>query len=122
MGIQVRQNTPRLFLDLAGCSASTAFDASHCGVDNWSLDRSLPLNTSLGYGALSNIERTFRGYAAAGLAGIMIEDQVSPKRCGHTRGKGQGASRTLIVFFCMGEIWPPNASSICRIRASRIFY
>ena len=27
------------------------------------------------------------GYAAAGLAGIMIEDQVSPKRCGHTQGK-----------------------------------
>jgi len=63
----------------------------------------LPLNTSPGYGALSNIERTFRGYAAAGLAGIMIEDQVSPKRCGHTRGKGQGASRTLIVFFVWGK-------------------
>jgi 2-methylisocitrate lyase-like PEP mutase family enzyme len=28
-----------------------------------------------------------RGYAAAGLAGIMLEDQVSPKRCGHTKGK-----------------------------------
>ena len=28
-----------------------------------------------------------RGYAAAGLAGIMLEDQVSPKKCGHTRGK-----------------------------------
>jgi len=27
------------------------------------------------------------GYARAGLAGIMIEDQVSPKRCGHTQGK-----------------------------------
>lgn len=28
-----------------------------------------------------------RGYAAAGLAGIMLEDQVSPKKCGHTKGK-----------------------------------
>ena len=28
-----------------------------------------------------------RGYAAAGLAGIMLEDQVSPKKCGHTGGK-----------------------------------
>ena len=28
-----------------------------------------------------------RGYSAAGLAGIMIEDQVSPKKCGHTKGK-----------------------------------
>ena len=28
-----------------------------------------------------------RGYAAAGAAGIMIEDQLAPKRCGHTRDK-----------------------------------
>ena len=27
------------------------------------------------------------GYAAAGMACILIEDQVSPKRCGHTAGK-----------------------------------
>ena len=40
-----------------------------------------------GYGNAVNAKRTVRGYAAAGLAGIMIEDQVSPKRCGHTQGK-----------------------------------
>ena len=40
-----------------------------------------------GYGSAANVERTVRGYAAAGLAGIMIEDQVSPKKCGHTKGK-----------------------------------
>lgn len=40
-----------------------------------------------GYGNAVNTKRTVRGYAQAGLAGIMIEDQVSPKRCGHTRGK-----------------------------------
>ena len=34
-----------------------------------------------------NVQRTVRGYAQAGFACIMIEDQVSPKRCGHTRGK-----------------------------------
>jgi 2-methylisocitrate lyase-like PEP mutase family enzyme len=27
------------------------------------------------------------GYAQAGFAAAMIEDQVAPKRCGHTRGK-----------------------------------
>jgi hypothetical protein len=32
-------------------------------------------------------KRTVAGYAQAGLAGIMIEDQVSPKKCGHTKGK-----------------------------------
>lgn len=40
-----------------------------------------------GYGNALNIKRTVREYAAAGLACIMIEDQISPKRCGHTAGK-----------------------------------
>jgi 2-methylisocitrate lyase-like PEP mutase family enzyme len=40
-----------------------------------------------GYGNAVNAKRTARGYAAAGLAGMMIEDQRAPKRCGHTRDK-----------------------------------
>ena len=40
-----------------------------------------------GYGNAINVQRTVRGYAQAGFACIMIEDQVPPKRCGHTRGK-----------------------------------
>ena len=40
-----------------------------------------------GYGNPLNVKRTVRGYAQAGLAAVMIEDQVWPKRCGHTRGK-----------------------------------
>jgi 2-methylisocitrate lyase-like PEP mutase family enzyme len=40
-----------------------------------------------GYGNALNVERTVAGYAQAGAAAIMIEDQVSPKRCGHTQGK-----------------------------------
>ncbi|MCH8998977.1 MAG: isocitrate lyase/PEP mutase family protein [Proteobacteria bacterium] len=40
-----------------------------------------------GYGNAVNVKRSVRGYAQAGFAAIMIEDQVSPKRCGHTRGK-----------------------------------
>ena len=40
-----------------------------------------------GYGNPVNVKRTVRGYAAAGFAAIMIEDQEWPKRCGHTRGK-----------------------------------
>ena len=40
-----------------------------------------------GYGNPLNVERTVRGYAQAGAASIMIEDQVAPKRCGHTQGK-----------------------------------
>lgn len=40
-----------------------------------------------GFGNPLNVRRTVRGYARAGFACIMLEDQVSPKRCGHTRGK-----------------------------------
>ena len=40
-----------------------------------------------GFGNALNVKRTVQGYANAGFACIMIEDQVAPKRCGHTRGK-----------------------------------
>jgi 2-methylisocitrate lyase-like PEP mutase family enzyme len=40
-----------------------------------------------GYGNALNVQRTVIEYARAGAAAVMIEDQVSPKRCGHTRGK-----------------------------------
>jgi 2-methylisocitrate lyase-like PEP mutase family enzyme len=40
-----------------------------------------------GYGNALNVKRTVRGYARAGLAAVMIEDQLAPKRCGHTNGK-----------------------------------
>jgi 2-methylisocitrate lyase-like PEP mutase family enzyme len=40
-----------------------------------------------GYGNALNVKRTVQGYAQAGCAAVMIEDQVWPKRCGHTKGK-----------------------------------
>jgi 2-methylisocitrate lyase-like PEP mutase family enzyme len=40
-----------------------------------------------GYGNALNVRRTVIEYARAGAACVMIEDQVSPKKCGHTRGK-----------------------------------
>ncbi len=40
-----------------------------------------------GYGNTMNVKRTVAGYIQTGFAGLMIEDQVSPKRCGHTQGK-----------------------------------
>jgi len=40
-----------------------------------------------GYGNAVNVQRTVKGYADAGFACVMIEDQVSPKKCGHTQGK-----------------------------------
>ena len=40
-----------------------------------------------GFGSAQNIKRTVQGYARAGFAAIMLEDQIAPKRCGHTEGK-----------------------------------
>jgi 2-methylisocitrate lyase-like PEP mutase family enzyme len=40
-----------------------------------------------GYGNAVNVHFTVRGFEQAGVSGIMIEDQVWPKRCGHMKGK-----------------------------------
>jgi carboxyvinyl-carboxyphosphonate phosphorylmutase len=40
-----------------------------------------------GYGNAINVIRTVREYEQAGVAGIHLEDQVMPKRCGHMSGK-----------------------------------
>lgn len=50
---------------------------------------SIPLQADgdTGYGNAVNVWFTVRGFERAGLAGLMIEDQVWPKRCGHMAGK-----------------------------------
>ncbi|MGQ9369985.1 isocitrate lyase/PEP mutase family protein [Azospirillum sp. ST 5-10] len=40
-----------------------------------------------GFGNATNVARTIRAYERAGVAGLFIEDQVFPKRCGHMAGK-----------------------------------
>jgi 2-methylisocitrate lyase-like PEP mutase family enzyme len=40
-----------------------------------------------GFGGVASIQRTVREYEQAGLAGLHIEDQQMPKRCGHFDGK-----------------------------------
>ncbi len=40
-----------------------------------------------GYGNPLNVIRTVGAYEAAGVAGLHIEDQVAPKKCGHMEGK-----------------------------------
>src|SRR5436190_19153848 len=40
-----------------------------------------------GHGDLHNVVRTVREFERAGAAGILLEDQVTPKRCGHFAGK-----------------------------------
>ncbi len=50
---------------------------------------SLPLiaDADTGYGNASTTHFTVRAFEAAGVAAIMLEDQVWPKRCGHMAGK-----------------------------------
>src|SRR5579875_3465951 len=40
-----------------------------------------------GYGNPLNVRRTVREYERAGVAGLHLEDQVWPKKCGHMEGK-----------------------------------
>lgn len=40
-----------------------------------------------GYGGLLNVAHTVEGYIRAGAAGIQLEDQEFPKKCGHTKGR-----------------------------------
>ncbi|HXH82771.1 MAG TPA: isocitrate lyase/PEP mutase family protein [Candidatus Tectomicrobia bacterium] len=49
---------------------------------------SIPLiaDADTGYGNALGVRRTVRTYEAAGVAGLHIEDQVTPKRCGHLQG------------------------------------
>ena len=50
---------------------------------------SLPIiaDADTGYGNALNAVRTVREYERAGVAGLHIEDQVAPKKCGHIAGK-----------------------------------
>lgn len=52
-------------------------------------------DSDTGYGDLENVRRTVENYEAIGAAGIFIEDQVWPKRCGHMSGKMVEPTETL---------------------------
>ena len=50
------------------------------------LDVPLIADADTGYGNALNVRRTVQMYEAAGVAALHIEDQVTPKRCGHLSG------------------------------------
>lgn len=52
-----------------------------------------------GFGNAVNVVRTVRAFERAGVAGIHLEDQESPKRCGHLDGK-----RTVPVVEMVGKL------------------
>lgn len=58
----------------------------------------LPLSADAdtGYGNAVNVHFTVQGFERAGLACVMIEDQVWPKRCGHMAGKQVIAAEEMV--------------------------
>jgi methylisocitrate lyase len=52
-----------------------------------SVDVPVIVDADTGFGDVANVERTILELEAAGAAAVQIEDQESPKRCGHLSGK-----------------------------------
>src|SRR3954453_1945042 len=59
----------------------------------------LPLlcDADTGFGEAVNVERTIRLLEKAGAAGLHLEDQVLPKRCGHLTGKAVVAADAMVA-------------------------
>lgn len=49
-----------------------------------------------GFGSASTVMRTVREFEQAGIAGIQLEDQENPKRCGHLPGKRLVSSQEMV--------------------------
>lgn len=73
---------------------------------------SIPLiaDADTGYGNELNVIRTVREYERLGVAAIHIEDQVSPKRCGHVQGK-EIIERELFVSKIKAAVEARSSSS-----------
>jgi len=52
-----------------------------------------------GHGDLHNVVRTVREFERAGAAGVLLEDQVTPKRCGHFQGKQIIPAEEMVLKF-----------------------
>jgi 2-methylisocitrate lyase-like PEP mutase family enzyme len=62
-------------------------NADHCRMLARTLSIPLTADADTGYGNPMNVHYTVQMFEEAGVAGINIEDQVHPKRCGHMPGK-----------------------------------
>jgi 2-methylisocitrate lyase-like PEP mutase family enzyme len=60
------------------------------------VDLPMRADADTGYGNAVNVHFTVRGFEGAGLASVMIEDQVWPKRCGHMAGKDVIAAGEMV--------------------------
>ena len=88
---------PAVYMTGAGASASRGYPdyglltlnemVETAGVMSRSVSAPLIADADTGYGNELNVTRTVREYEGRGVAAIHLEDQVSPKRCGHLSGK-----------------------------------
>jgi len=62
-------------------------NVNHCRHLARSVSIPLTADADTGYGNPMNVHYTVQQFEEAGVAGVNIEDQVSPKRCGHMPGK-----------------------------------
>lgn len=62
-----------------------------------SVEIPVTVDADTGYGNALNVMRATREFEAAGLAGMMIEDQTFPKKCGHFEGKNVIAAEEMVV-------------------------
>ncbi len=56
----------------------------------------LQADADTGYGNELNVHFTVRGFESAGMAAVMLEDQVWPKRCGHMEGKSVVSAQDMV--------------------------
>jgi 2-methylisocitrate lyase-like PEP mutase family enzyme len=88
---------PLVYMTGAGTAAARGFPdyglvtltemAENAGVLARSVAIPVLADADTGYGNELNVTRTVREFESRGVAGIHLEDQVAPKRCGHLDGK-----------------------------------
>lgn len=71
-------------------------NVNHCRQLARSVDIPMTADADNGYGNPVNVFHTVRMFEEAGVVGINIEDQVSPKRCGHMPGKDVVEMREMV--------------------------
>jgi methylisocitrate lyase len=71
--------------------------AEHYGRISDAVEIPVFVDADTGFGNATNVTRTVRELERAGVAGFFIEDQVFPKRCGHTPGKAVVPAEDMIA-------------------------
>ena len=61
-----------------------------------SVDIPVFVDADTGFGGVTNVIRTVKDFERAGVAGLFIEDQLFPKRCGHTAGKDVVSTEEMV--------------------------